>query len=125
METVKYILIKLVDWKTRQRKIQYLIMLLGAGILSVNNSLGKALTLEKGDARFSLAVSEGNVITDYFVNFVAASIILGGFVWLLVDAYREAKITVRKKGWLSKGERCAKSRQRRCIKRSPVISTER
>lgn len=97
METAKYILIKLVDWKTRQRKIQYLIMLLGAGLLGANNLLGKALTLEKGDARFSLAVSEGNVITDYFINFVAAFIILGGFVWLLVDAYQEAKITVRKK----------------------------
>ncbi|MFL4452954.1 SAVED domain-containing protein [Serratia marcescens] len=97
METVKYILIKLIDWKTRQRKIQYLIMLLGAGILGVNNSLGKALTLEKGNARFSLTVSEGNVITDSVVNFVAAFIVLGGFVWLLVDAYREAKITVRKK----------------------------
>ncbi|HEJ8043619.1 TPA: SAVED domain-containing protein [Serratia marcescens] len=97
METAKYILIKVIDWKTRQRKIQYLVMLLGAGILGVNNSLGKAFTLEKGDTRFSLAVSEGNVITDYVVNFVAALIILGGFIWLLVDAYREAKITVRKK----------------------------
>ncbi len=87
--------------------------------------LGQALTLEKGDARFSLAVSEGNVITDYVVNFVAVFIILGGFVWLLVDAYREAKVTVRKRGWLSKGERCGKSRQRRCIKRSRVILTER
>ncbi|WAY95559.1 2-methylthioadenine synthetase, partial [Serratia marcescens] len=67
METIKYALIKLIDWKTRQRKIQYLIMLLGAGILGANNSLGKALTLEKGDARFSLTVSEGNVITDSVV----------------------------------------------------------
>ncbi|MDY7605636.1 hypothetical protein [Serratia marcescens] len=78
METVKYILIKLIDWKTRQRKIQYLIMLLGAGILGVNNSLGKALTLEKGDARLSLAASGGNVITDSVVNFVAVFIVLGG-----------------------------------------------
>lgn len=87
--------------------------------------LGQALTLEKGDARFSLTMSEGNAISDSAVTFVAAFIILGGFVWLLVDAYREAKITVRKKGWLSKGERCGKSRQRRCIKRSPIISTGR
>ncbi|MER2948956.1 MULTISPECIES: SAVED domain-containing protein [Serratia] len=103
METVKYILIKLVDWKTRQRKIQYLIMLLGAGLLGTNNLLGKALTLEKGDARFSLTTSEGNAISDSAVTFVAAFIILGGFVWLLVDAYREAKITVRKKGVVIEG----------------------
>ncbi|MEX5769189.1 SAVED domain-containing protein, partial [Serratia nematodiphila] len=103
METVKYILIKLVDWKTRQRKIQYLIMLLGAGLLGGNNLLGQALTLEKGDARFSLTMSEGNAISDSAVTFVAAFIILGGFVWLLVDAYREAKITVRKKGVVIEG----------------------
>lgn len=77
METVKYILIKLVDWKTRQRKIQYLIMLLGAGLLGGNNLLGQALTLEKGDARFSLTMSEGNAISDSAVTFVAAFIILG------------------------------------------------
>lgn len=48
METLKYILIKLVDWKTRQRKIQYLTMLLGAGMLSANKYLGQSLTLQKG-----------------------------------------------------------------------------
>lgn len=42
-------------------------------------------------------MSEGNIITDYFVNIVAILIILGGFIWLLIDAYQEAKITVRKK----------------------------
>ncbi len=41
METVKYILIKLVDWKTRQRKIQYLIMLLGAGLLGGTTCWGR------------------------------------------------------------------------------------
>ncbi|WP_273854896.1 SAVED domain-containing protein [Serratia liquefaciens] len=97
METLKYILIKLVDWKTRQRKIQYLTMLLGAGVLSVNKYLGQSLTLQKGDLQLALSMSEGNIITDYFVNIVAIFIILGGFIWLLIDAYQEAKITVRKK----------------------------
>ncbi|MGA9617149.1 MAG: SAVED domain-containing protein [Serratia proteamaculans] len=97
METLKYILIKLVDWKTRQRKIQYLIMLLGAGMLSANKYLGQSLTLQKGDLQFALSLSEGNIITDYLVNIAAIFIILGGFIWLIIDAYQEAKITVRKK----------------------------
>lgn len=97
METLKYILIKLVDWKTRQRKIQYLIMLLGAGMLSANKYLGQSLTLQKGDLQFALSLSEGNIITDYLVNTAAIFIILGGFIWLIIDAYQEAKITVRKK----------------------------
>lgn len=96
METLKYILIKLVDWKTRQRKLQYLIMLLGTGMFSVNKYLGQSLTLQKGDIRLTLS-SEGNIITDYITNIVAIFIILGGFIWLLIDAYREAKIAVRKK----------------------------
>lgn len=97
METGKYILIKLVDWKTRQRKIQYLIMLLGVGMLGVSKYLGQSLTLQKGDLQLALSISEGNIITDYFVNIVALFIISGGFIWLLIDAYQEAKITVRKK----------------------------
>ncbi|AGP46849.1 SAVED domain-containing protein [Serratia plymuthica] len=97
METSKYILIKLIDWKTRRRKIQYLIMLLGAGILSANKYLGHSLTLQKGDLQLALSMSEGNIITDYFVNITAILIILGGFIWLLIDAYQEAKVTVRKK----------------------------
>lgn len=97
METLKYILIKLVDWKTRQRKIQYLIMLLGAGMLSANKYLGQSLTLQKGDLQFALSLSEGNIITDYLVNIAAIFITLGGFIWLIIDAYQEAKITVRKK----------------------------
>lgn len=97
METLKYILIKLVDWKTRQRKMQYLIMLLGTGMLSANKYLGQSLTLQKGDYQLALLLSEGNIITDYAVNIAAIFIILGGFIWLLIDAYQEAKITVRKK----------------------------
>ncbi|HEJ7891022.1 TPA: SAVED domain-containing protein [Serratia liquefaciens] len=97
METLKYSLIKLVDWKTRQRKIQYLVMLLGAGILSANKYLGQSLTLRKGDLQLALSLSEGNIITDYLVNIVAILIILGGFIWLLIDAYQKAKIAVRKK----------------------------